>query len=108
MSQDLVTIRKYNFNGVIVHIKIDRANNRVTIVQPVTNKEFTTKQYIFANRGVEYMNGWINILGALQEAIRDARDDILAYQKKEAKAKEEVIINTLIGLQDLKDKEKKK
>jgi len=71
---------EFNFNDIKVFVKIDYLNNRIDIVEPVNvfESSFTLKKYVFAGRGVEYMNGWLNILEAIKLSIKEAK---LMYEK---------------------------
>ena len=89
MATELLTIKKYEFSdGTVVYVKIDFAKNKVSLV----DQNGANYKLLFAERGVEYMNGWLNILGAMRYAIRQARDELTAWQEaKEAKDKQQII-----------------
>ena len=61
-------------NNISIYIKIDYYNNQIDIVEPTGNPgHFKKKEFVFVGRGVEYMNSWVNILEATQEAVKDAK-----------------------------------
>lgn len=101
---ELVSIRKYEFSdGTILHVKIDFEMNQVSFVEPVVEKignEYRDKKWLFAGRGAEYMNGWHNILGAMQYAAGEARRELEAWQKEQKKKKADRLIDIMIALGD--------
>jgi len=62
-------------NEISIFVKIDYLNNRVDIVEPIDHfqTKFKKKEFIFIGRGVEYMQGWRNILEAVSEATKYAQ-----------------------------------
>jgi len=103
MATELLTIKKYEFSdGTIINVKIDYPNNRVSIV----DKNGSNTNFKFAERGVEFMNGWINILSAMQYAIRAARDELTAWQTAQDEKKAQQIIDIAIALGELEEGKK--
>ena len=104
---ELVSIRRYDFSdGTTLFVKIDFEMNRVSFVEPVVEKignEYRNKQWLFAERGEEYMNGWVNILGAMQYAAKSARDELRAWQKEQKKKKSDRMIDIMIALKEHED-----
>lgn len=96
---ELVSIRKYEFNdGTTIHVKIDFEMNKVSFVEPEIAKlgnDFKPKKWLFAERGVEYMAGWYNILGAMQFCVLEAKKELEAYQK----TKKQKTIDILVAVQ---------
>lgn len=39
------------------------------------------KQWIFANRELEYMQGWLDIMDAMKSAVKDATEKLKAFNK---------------------------
>ena len=97
---------EYDIDGIKVYIKIDYFNNRIDIVEPIDirNGEFKKKEYCFIGRGVEYMNGWLNILEATKIAIKDAKAKYEANLAEESKFKNELIANVEKALRESKKK----
>lgn len=83
-----LAIREYVKNNISVFVHIDFEHGHISLVEK-SNQGYQRKQWLFAERQLEYMNGWLNILDAMQYAITCARDDLKAYQeaKKEAETK---------------------
>lgn len=92
-------IETYDFtkNNITVRVEINHSENKISLLNPNGYKNY--KEYIFAERGVEYMQGWINILEVMQDAIKDAKS---RYEKQHAEISkfEEKQVNKL--LKDLK------
>ena len=107
MSKVLNEVREYHFeDGTLLFIAIDYKNNSLSFVRHQIEKVdsgFTKQQFIFAERPVSYANGWLNILGAMQYALRDARDRLLKYQKDEKAKKNQTITELMMaaGTQEL-------
>lgn len=113
MATELLKIKRYEFSdGTTLHVRIDFENNQVALVNKEgmeqSNKfgkstKYEPTKFLFAGREVQYMNGWINILAAMQYAIKDARDELLAWQKVQENKKTKQIIDIMIALNDKKD-----
>lgn len=76
-------LRVYKYCGVDVRVFIDYKNEIISLVDQLGN---TPKNYIFGKRGLDFMNGWINVLEAMQHAIKNASEDLKDYlelKKKE-------------------------
>lgn len=82
--------RTYTFNDINVTIRINYIENKISIVDP--NNGYRDKQFIFCNRGVEYMNGWLNILEAMKSAIKEAKKDYEAELAEQTKLKANYIL----------------
>ncbi len=67
--QEIVTVTT---NNIGITVKIDYQKNRISVIEP--NQNYNSKKFIFAERGIEYINGWLNILDAIKEAIKFAND----------------------------------
>lgn len=100
MATELLNIKKYEFSdGTTVYVKIDFVKNKVSLV----DQNGANYKWLFAERGVEYMNGWLNILGAMRYAVRNARDELEAWQKAKKDKDTKQIIDIMIALQEAKD-----
>lgn len=95
MATELLNIKKYEFSdGTTIYVKIDFVNNRVSLV----DKNGSNTNFKFAERGSEYMNGWLNILGAMRYAVRQARDELEAWQAIQDDKKTKQIIDIMVAL----------
>ena len=66
---------QFSYKNIVIYVKIDYRNNKISLVEPfnIGEGKFQGKMWLFKDRGVEYMQGWVNILEAMQEAIKDAK-----------------------------------
>jgi len=95
MATELLSIKKYEFSdGTTIYVKIDFAKNKVSLV----DQNGSNTNFKFAERGLEYMNGWLNILGAMRYAVRLARDELEAWQKVQDDKKQQQIIDIMVAL----------
>lgn len=101
---ELLSIRKYNYDGVVVFVKIDFENNKVALVERDGQSGYSNKRYLFAGRELSYLNGWINVLSCMADAVRRARGDLEKYQKNLKKQRDDQIINTAIALAEMEEK----
>lgn len=100
MATELLTIKKYEFSdGTTIRVKIDFEKNKVSLV----DQNGSNHKYLFAERGLEYMNGWLNILGAMQYAVRSARDELQAWQDAQKEKDTKMIIDIMVALDDHKE-----
>lgn len=97
MATELLSIKKYEFSdGTVIRVKIDFEKNKVSLV----DQQGANNKFLFAERGVEYMNGWVNILGAMQYAVRAARDELTAWQEAKKDKDTKQIIDIMIAMQE--------
>jgi len=81
---------EFIYNDIKVYVKIDYINNKISLVEPLSWRivqddnnltaswkelswKFKKKEWLFAERWVEYMNWWLNILDAMKYAIEKAK-----------------------------------
>lgn len=72
MEEKVVEIYGYTHKKITVTVKIDYKRNEISLLESYDESSGAKKWY-FAKRGVEYMQGWLTILEAMQEAIKDAK-----------------------------------
>ena len=67
---------------IIIFVRIDYLNNKVDLLDLVNSQtcKFSAKKWVFSQRGIEFMDNWIIILEAMQEAIKDAKKKLGKYQ----------------------------
>jgi len=100
MATELLNIKKYEFSdGTTIYVKIDFAKNKVSLV----DQNGANTKFLFAERGVEYMNGWLNILGAMRYAVRQARDELEAWQTAKKDKETKQIIDIMVALAEEKE-----
>lgn len=97
MATELLKVKKYEFSdGTILRVKIDFEHNKVSFL----DKDGGVSKFKFAERGSEYMNGWLNILGAMRYVVREARDELEAWQKVQEEKKTQQIIDIMVALHE--------
>lgn len=83
----------YTHKGITIYVRIDYINNKISILECIDGlgSSFKKKDFTFINRGVEYMQGWRNILEAVSEATKDAQKKYEANLAEESKFHEKDI-----------------
>lgn len=76
-------IKTYTHLGVNVRVKIDYEKGTISLL----DQNDQPKQWLFAKRSIEYMQGWQNILDAMKHAIELATNDLSKHQKAAEKAR---------------------
>lgn len=87
--------KTYTTNDVDVNVRINFYDNKISLV----DRDGRDKQWLFANRGVEFMNGWLNILEAMKVAVKEAKieyENELAETSKFSKNNFELILKPII------------
>lgn len=82
-----VYIHKYvgKIQAVDVAVFIDYNAGIVSLVDnPKQVGVLSPKKWVFADRTIEYMAGWCDILDAMKEAVLAAKDRLNVYQKERA------------------------
>lgn len=83
-----VYIHKYvgKVQPVDVAVFIDYALGTISLMEKTVQKYevMRPKQWIFADRQIEYMAGWCDILDAMKEAVLAAKGRLDIYQKERA------------------------
>lgn len=77
--KDLFVRRVYTKHGINIVVEIDFVMKSVSLVE----KDGTNKKWVFAERGAEYMNGWLAILKAMEFAVAEAKKELDAINEKE-------------------------
>ncbi len=105
-------IKTYEYGDVKVTVQINYDLNTISLIEmcdiphlhdPQYNKSCYSKphHYVFANRGLEYMNGWRNVLHGLEHAIGEAEAELKAYIKQKEDEKHELVENVLMQATDI-------
>lgn len=77
--KDLFVRRVYHRYGIDVVLEIDYVKKTVSL----TEKDGSKKEWIFAERTTEYLNGWRNILHAMDAAVGEAKAELDKLDEKE-------------------------
>ena len=88
------------FNGkvqpVAVAVHINYAEGYISLIDPNPENPAASfnngKQRKFAKRGLEYMQGWQDILDAMKSAITEATEKLKTYSDQEEKEKIELMV----------------
>lgn len=72
---DLFVRRVYSSYGISVVVELDFVNETISLVE----KDGSKKDWFFRERSVEYMNGWRNILRAMEHATAEAQKEMQAH-----------------------------
>ena len=95
----IVDIVEIIHNGIKVLVKIDYIENKISLVEEYKGV-YTNKKWVFAERGVEFMSSWIDILETQEVAIEEAKG---MYQKELARTseiKEKVVLERHLYLKE--------
>lgn len=78
---------------VSVGVHINYATGNITLIDtnPQNPKAVQGKQWIFANRNIEYMAGWQDILDAMKSAVADATEKLTVYNIEATQREDEVM-----------------
>lgn len=77
--KDRIIIRTYTNFGIGVTVKIDFDKKTISLV----DDQFKPKNWKFSDRTIDYMQGWKNILTAIEMAIDEASEDLTIEIEKE-------------------------
>lgn len=72
---DLFVRRVYTSYGISVVVELDFVNETISLVE----KDGSKKLWDFTGRGVQYMNGWRNIMRAMEHATAEAQKEMQAH-----------------------------
>lgn len=92
MTKQIKETYIYELKGKKIGVTIDYRQKQISLVEPDTLKR---KNWLFAERGVKYINGWLNVLEAIESAITDAKERLEKYieEEEEEKLKRIVVVN---------------
>ncbi len=99
---DLLVVRQYEKYGIKVLVRIDRREKTATLVEWDGTK-YRAKNWMFGNRELEYMNGWVAIFRAMEFAITEARKELQKFAKEET----DELLNLYVALNEIKLEEEK-
>ena len=107
-----IEIKTIEHNGINVTVKINYDKREISIIERngygSINNAWKDKHYVFAGRGLEYMNGWKDILDSVKFAIDEASKELSLYIKEKDKENENEISEVFNIVSDMiKGKTKK-
>jgi hypothetical protein len=68
-------IRTIEHKGVKVTIRINYDDGTAELVEKIDGR-WNVKQWVFKPRGLEYMNGWQDILEAMKMAVAECKKEL--------------------------------
>lgn len=77
--KDLFVRRVYSKHGINIVVELDFIKKTVSL----TEKDGKAKNWLFAGRTVEYMNGWLAILKAMEYAVAECKKELEAIEEQE-------------------------
>jgi fructose-1,6-bisphosphatase/sedoheptulose 1,7-bisphosphatase-like protein len=108
MENKVIEIYEITIGRITVTVKIDYIMNKISLVDSINHGEaFSPKHYVFAERGVEYMNDWLNIINAMSSAVIDAKRKYEHNLAEVTKFKNKKSRDLAIGLMEAENKQKK-
>ncbi len=70
-----IEVVTYTYGDIGVHVRIDYDNGTISLVEKEYGAQparYKRKDWVFAERQIEYMQSWQNILSAMKSAIDEA------------------------------------
>lgn len=68
-------IKTIEHKGIKVTMKIDYDIGEASLVE-MNGSGYGQKSWVFAKRGLGYMNGWLNVLEAMQVAVKECKKEL--------------------------------
>jgi len=108
-----IEIKTYEYYDIRVMVRIDYEAKTISLIERMgavytpncngglNEKSFKPKPYVFVGRGLEYMNGWRNVLSAMEYAITEAEKELTEYLKQKEKEKHDLVTDVLMKATDL-------
>lgn len=84
-------IKTVEHKGISITVKIDYDKGDVSLVESVVGG-YGKKEFVFADRGLEYIQGWLNILDAMKHSVETAKKDLEADLAEKSAFKEGLMI----------------
>jgi hypothetical protein len=94
-------IRTITHKGIAVSIKIDYDKGEVSLVDQLDN--YKGKKWLFTKRGLEYMNGWLNVLSAMTFAVEEGKKELEANLGEKSRFSEEFIKKGAKNMEEFSD-----
>ncbi len=84
-------IKTIEHKDIKVTVKIDFDKGEVSLVESFMG-DFEPKKWVFATRGLEYMNGWIDIIDSMKFAVQYAKKELESDLAEKSKFKDDLIV----------------
>lgn len=95
MIKKHLEIKTYRACDIEITVKIDYDAETISLVEKECGRhvegmpQYGNKNWVFVGRGLEFMQGWENILDAMKYAIKQASKELADYLKEVEKDKED-------------------
>lgn len=108
--KDLIVYRQYEYRGMKFIVEINRLDKTASFVElkrvdryglksSVQNvPSFDRKEWVFAQRELKYMNGWILILQGMINVIEEVKKELEIFDKEDT----EQLIKVMLKLDEVK------
>lgn len=97
-------IKTYSYQGINVQVSIDFDKGTISL----TENRINPKKWVFAERQIEYMAGWQNILDAMKNAITLAEGELEKHQKERDRELAKKVVGFERALKEHEKESKKK
>lgn len=87
-----LSIRTIEYKGIKVTIKIDYDKGTASLMERSQRGDWVTKNWLFQDRGLEYMTGWQNVIEAMQVAVKECKKELEKDLAEKSKFKEDLVI----------------
>ena len=105
-----IEIKTIEHKDISVVVKIDYDAGTATLCDLLHangDTQVQPKKWVFASRGLEYMNGWLNILEAMKFAVETCKKDLEWDLAEKSKFRDSEISKSLIKPNHRKNANKK-
>lgn len=92
-----------NYNGVKLRLHLNYETGKASFVKPDGQGE----KFLFKDRTIDYLGGWIEIFRALEKATFLADTKLREQSSLRESAKEEEFVELMIAVSDIGDKKAK-
>ena len=101
-------IKTYEYFDIKIMVEINYELKLISLVESGMNLDesrngpvMKPKSYVFVGRGLEYMNGWLNVLDAMKYAIEQAKEELETYLAQQEKEKHDTTTEILLQATNL-------
>ena len=89
-------IKTYEYCGISVTVSIDYDRSVISLMERKTSpRGWDVKKWVFAERGLDFMNCWQTILDAMKYAVEESSKELKGYKDAKNKEKEDDVVNAL-------------
>lgn len=92
-------IKTIEHKGIAVRFSVDFDEGEVSLL----DKDNSAKKWLFAGRGLEYLDSWLNILEAMQEAVKEAKKLLEDRKKEDGDSLEQTMVSCFDRMEKMKD-----